>query len=153
MFAERNPQKRGKALEGVLKRLFAVSTILVREAFTLRGDQGEGVIEQIDGVVEIGGALYLVELKWLKDRVGRPDVSEHLVRVFSRSCARGIFISVSGYTEPAVTTCKEALQKAVVVLCTLEEIVKILEQEQDIRECLKAKINAAIIDKNPFHKM
>ena len=30
----------------------------------LRGSEGEGVLEQIDGVIEFGGHLYLVEMKW-----------------------------------------------------------------------------------------
>ena len=152
LFGEQNSQKRGKALEGILNRLFEASGILIREAFTLKGSQGEGIIEQIDGVVEIDGELYLVEMKWLNEPLGVSDVSQHLVRVFSRGHARGIFISASDYTEPAITTCKESLQKAVVVLCKLEEIVRLLEQESNLTDLLKAKINAAIIDKNPLHE-
>jgi len=60
LFNEQDKRKRGKALESVLNRLFKASDILVREAFTLTGDQGEGVVEQIDGVVEVDGELYLV---------------------------------------------------------------------------------------------
>jgi|ERR1022692_41768 restriction system protein len=55
LFAETNAHKRGKALEGILNRLFAAFGILVREAFTLRGNSGEGIVEQIDGVVEVEG--------------------------------------------------------------------------------------------------
>jgi len=151
LFNEQNRQRRGKELESVLNRLFNVSGILIREAFTLVGRHGEGVVEQIDGVVEIDGSLYLVEMKWLSEPVDRGDVSQHLVRIFGRCNARGIFISASDYTEPAIITCREALRDAVVVLCKLEEIVKLLEQEGDLKELLKAKINAAIIDKNPLH--
>lgn len=150
LFNEQNKQKRGKTLESVLNRLFRTGGILVREAFTLTGDQGEGVIEQIDGVVEIDGDLYLVEMKWLNEPMGVGDVSQHLVRIFSRGSARGIFISVSDYTDPAIRTCKESLNKTVVVLCKLEEIVRLLEREGDLKEWLKRKINAAIIDKNPL---
>lgn len=150
LFSEENRQKRGKALESILNRLFGLHDILVREAFTLTADQGEGVVEQIDGVVEVDGELYLVEMKWLSEPVGTSDVSQHLVRVFSRGHARGIFISVSGYTAPAVQICKESLQRAVVVLCKLEEMVRLLEREGNLKDLLKAKINAAIIDKNPL---
>ncbi len=150
LFSETNKQKRGKALESVLNRLFLAGGILVREAFALTGDQGEGVIEQIDGVVEIDGALYLVEMKWLNEPMGVGDVSRHLVRIFSRGSARGIFISVSGYTDPAIRICKESLSRTVVVLCKVEEIVRLLESEGDLKDWLEQKINAAIIDKNPF---
>lgn len=152
LFGEADAQKRGKALEGVLNRLFKVSGILVREAFTLRGWNHEGIIEQIDGVVEIDGEVYLVEMKWLKGRAGVPDVSGQLVRVFSRGEARGIIISALGFTAPAVTTCREALNNRVVIMCELQELVRLLEQGRDLREVLKAKIHAAIIDKNPLYR-
>ena len=152
LFSESNSQKRGKALESILNRLFEASGILVREAFTLRGSRGEGIVEQIDGVVEIGDAPYLVEMKWWHEPLGVGEVSQHLVRIYHRGQARGIIISESGFTEPAITTCKEALSRIVVVLCKLEEIVILLEQEKDLRAFFKAKINSAIIDKNPLYK-
>lgn len=151
LFTLPDAQRRGKALEGVLNRIFKASSILVREAFTLKGTQGDGIIEQIDGVVEIDGEIYLVEMKWWNEPLGVPEVSQHLVRIYHRGYIRGIFISSSGYTAPAINTCKEALQKTVVVLCKLEEIVKLLEQEGSLKDLLKAKIKAAIVDKNPMY--
>lgn len=152
LFNENNKQKRGKALEKVLNRLFETYGILVREAFTLTGLQGEGIVEQIDGAIEIEGELYLVEMKWWNEPLGIGDVSHHLVRLFNRGQVRGIIISESGYTGPAVTTCKEALSSIVVILCRLEEIVLLLEQEKDLRVFLKAKISAAMIEKNPMYE-
>lgn len=151
LFREKNCHKRGKALESVLNDLFGLGDILVSEAFTLKGMAGEGIIEQLDGVIEIDGEIYLVEMKWWNEPLGVGDVSQHLVRVFNRGHARGIFISASDYTEPAITTCRESLKQAVVVLCKLEEFIKLLEREGDMKEFLKSKINAAIVDKNPFH--
>ena len=46
LYREADPWTRGKALEGVLNRLFKVAGIAVRDAFTLRGSAGEGVVEQ-----------------------------------------------------------------------------------------------------------
>ena len=152
LFAETNPQKRGKALEGLLNRLFANEDISIREAFELCGDEGEGIVEQIDGVVEIDGHVYLVEMKWWKEALGTGDVAPHLVRLFGRSEARGIFISNSGYTEPAIKTCRDALQQKPVVLCTLEEIVILLDAGDPLKDLLKEKILAAVVDKNPFHR-
>ena len=150
LFNESNCQKRGKALEGILNRLFEVSGILVREAFTLKGSQREGIVEQMDSVVEIKGKLYLVEMKWWNEPLGPLEVSQHLVRIHSRGQACGIIISESGYTGPAINTCKDALRDTVIVLCKLKEIVMLLEQEKDIKAFFEAKINAAIIDKNPM---
>ena len=153
LFAMDDAHQRGRLLEGVLNRLFETSDILVRESFARVSEFGHGVIEQIDGVVELDGHIYLVEMKWLKELVGVSEVSQHLVRVFNRSASRGIFISYSDYTTPAIATCKESLSKAVVVLCTLQEFVTLLESDTGLEDFLKAKIRGSIIDKQPYTKV
>lgn len=153
LFTEDDPQSRGTTLEGVLNRLFAINGILVRESFRRTGEYGKGVIEQIDGVVELEGEIYLVEMKWLENSVGVDDVSRHLVRIYHRGFSRGIFISATEFSQAALDICIEALQKTVVILCTLEEVVRLLEQEGNLAELLKAKVQTAIIDKQPFKKV
>jgi restriction system protein len=153
LFGMTDAQKRGKQLESVLNQLFAAGGILVREAFTRVARSGEGVIEQIDGVIEMDGEIYLVEMKWWEKPLGTGEVSQHLVRVFSRNCARGLLISYSGYTDPAVAICRESLSRMVVALSGLEEIVKLLEREDNLVEFLKKKVRAAVIDKNPHHRV
>ena len=153
LFTMDNAQERGLLLEGVLNRLFAASGVLVRESFRRVPEPGQGAIEQIDGVIELDGHIYLTEMKWLKEPVGVNDVSHHLVRVFNRSASRGIFISYSEYPAPAIELCKESLSKAVVVLCTVQEFVLLLERETSIEEFLKGKIHGSIIDKQPFTKV
>lgn len=150
LFAEVNPQKRGKALESVLNRLFKAHGISIREAFTLTGGQGEGIVEQIDGVVEIDGHVYFVEVKWWEKPLGKPEVSEHLVRVFFRAESRAIILSYSGFTDAAIATCRDALQQKVVVLCTLQEIVTVLEMGLELQALFTRKIQGAILDRNPF---
>ena len=150
LFAMENPQKRGRLLEGVLNRLFDAAGILVREAFRRVEEPDEGVVEQIDGVIELDGEIYLVEMKWLNQPVDVTDVSRHLVRVFTRSAGRGLFISYSGYTGPAIATCKESLSQLVVALCTLQEFVLLIEREGSLEEFLKEKIRGAIVDKQPL---
>jgi restriction system protein len=150
LFKEQDAQRRGKALESVLNRLFKAAGILTNESFTIAGMDGEGIVEQIDGVVEIDGELYFVEMKWWRNPIGVQEISQHLIRVFSRDQARCIFVSASEYTEPAITTCRDALCQKVVVLCTLREIILVLEKEVDLKRYLKEKIKAAVIHKNPF---
>ncbi len=152
LFTVNDPQRRGKMLEGVLNRLFRVAGISIREAFTLCGQDGEGIVEQIDGVVELDGNLYLVEIKWWNRPLGPGEVAQHLVRVFNRGHARGIFLSASDFTDAAVHMCRESLSKATVVLCHMEEIVRLLEMEGDLPELLRTKLRAAVIDKNPYHR-
>ena len=152
LFGEQDAHKRGKMLERVLNELFACYDVLVREAFTIKGKCGEGVIEQIDGLIELEGHLYLVEVKWWKSPIGVGEVSPHLVRVFSRGGqARGLFISYTDFTDAAISQCRDALaQGAVVVLATLQEIVSLLETGADLKDWIKAKSNAAIVDKQPY---
>lgn len=152
LFRETNPQKRGKELESVLNRLFKTDGMLVREAFTVSGRPGEGIIEQIDGVVEIDGQLYLVEMKWWKEPIGKAEISRHLVTVYHRGQTRGICISQSGFTSGAIAICKEGLIRSVFVLCELEEVVRLLERGDDHREFWRTKIHAAMTDQNPLHK-
>ena len=53
----------------------------------------------------------------------------------------------------AISECSTALGGgAVVVLATLQEIVSLLDGEGDLQRWLKRKINAAIIDKEPYFK-
>jgi restriction system protein len=153
LFGLADPQKRGKQVEDVLNRLFWTAGILVREAFTRVAPAGEGVVEQIDGVIELDGEIYLVEMKWWDKPLGTGEVSQHLVRVFSRNCARGLLISYSGFTDPAVTICKESLARMVVALCGLQEIVQLLEREDDLAEFLRKKVRVAVIDKNPHYRV
>lgn len=152
LFALPDPHRRGKALEKVINDLFKISGISVREAFTLTGNNGEGIIEQIDGVVEFDGHVYLVEMKWWDKTMGVGEVSHHLVRLYSRKDARGILISASDYSEPAITICRDALSSVVMVLCKLEEIVRLGEMEGDLKQFLRDKVNAAIVDKQPLYE-
>ena len=153
LFACANPRERGLKLEEVVNSLFKTSGILVRESFRRTGEEGQGVIEQIDGVIDLDGEIYLVEMKWLGHKAGNGDVSQHLVRVFNRGSSRGVFISATEYTEPALQTCKDALSRAVVILCSVQEIVMLLERDGDLKELLHRKLQAAIVDKNPFTKV
>ena len=146
------PQQRGKKLEQALNRVFAAYGILVQEAFHLVGDAGEGTVEQIDGVIEMKGVLHFVEMKWYKEAVGKAEISEHLVRLMGRAEARGLFISASDYTQPAIHTCREFLQHKIVALCNLQELVFLLEQQGDLEDFLIRKIHSAQIHKNPYYK-
>lgn len=150
--ASATAQERGKMLEAALNNLFQAYGVLIHKAFHLVGDAREGIVEQIDGVIELGGTLYFVEMKWYRDPVGKPEISEHLVRLMSRAEVRGIFISASDYTEPAIHTVREFLQHKVLILSTLQEIVRLLEKEDDLAEFFIKKAQAAQIHKNPYFR-
>lgn len=144
------PQERGKLLEAVLNDLFKAYGINVREDFRRKDPDSSVVIEQIDGVIELDGAIHLVEMKWLNSPVGVGEFLPHLSRLFLRANAHGIFISSSGYTEPVVKECAIALAQKTMILCSLQEFVMLLQRQGDLIAFLKRKSQAAIVDKNPY---
>ena len=147
LFGEQDAHKRGKSLEGVLARLFEVSGILVRDPFIV--SEG-GPIEQIDGAVELDGRLYLVEMKWCSEPLGRGEVAPHLVSVWGRAGAGGIFISASGFTDSAIADFKTALADRTVVLVELREVVRALDVGFPLADLLKAKVQEATLTKRPL---
>jgi restriction endonuclease Mrr len=147
---ENDPQKRGKHLEQVLNSLFEVYGILLKHNFRRIDPEGSGVIEQVDGVIEFAGHIYLVEMKWVKEPIGVDKLSQHLVRIYGRSDARGLFIASDGYSDAAIAQCREALSQKTIALVSLHEIVRLLEQENDLVEMLNAKVRAATVEKNPY---
>ena len=134
-------------------RLFKAFGISVRESFKRIGELDESVVEQIDGVVEIDGEYYLVEMKWLKRVVTVDDVSRHLVRVYGRGSARGLFVSATEFTGAAEAECRNALAQKVVMLSTVEELLALLRDRRDLVEFVKKKVEGAMLDKIPFKKI
>lgn len=153
LFSAKNPHKRGKDLEKVLNGYFREYKILVKEDFKRTGEQGEGIIEQIDGIIDVDNTIYLVEMKWKKDSIGSEDIYAHLGRIYHRTNAHGIFISASRYSPSGITAAKEAqLKNALLILFDLDELIKIVEREDDFKSYLRERINNAIIDKDPYKK-
>jgi restriction system protein len=147
-----SPQQRGKKLESALNSLFAAYDIAVSEAFHLVGDEGEGIVEQVDGVIELNGHIYFVEMKWYQAPVGKSEISQHLVRLMGRAEARGLFVSASNFTDPAMFQTREFLQHKLMVLCHLDEIVAVLERQSELAEFLNQKVQAAIVHKNVYFR-
>ncbi len=147
------PHKRGKLLEKVLNDLFRTHEILIQEDFKRIDSEGAGIIEQIDGVIEFDSSIFLVEMKWHKEPIGVEKIAQHLVRIFNRPDAKGIFISSSRFTEATIVQCKEALSQRTIILCTLEELVFLLDNKKDLVDFLRKKIRAATVDKNPFFEI
>ena len=147
------PQKRGKLLEGVLNDLFRAYGIHIKEDFKRIDPMDGSVVEQIDGVIELDNQLYLVEMKWLKSPVGVNELAPHMVRLFSRADARGIFISTSEYTAPVINECTNHLNNKTMILSSVKEFVMLLMSERDLVTMLRQKVNAALIDKKVFHEV
>jgi hypothetical protein len=92
-------------------------------------------------------------MKWLKEPVGIGEFSAHLVRLFGRANANGIFLSNSAYTEPVIKEYTSALNLRTMFLCSLREIVMLLQRRDDLVEFLRTKSRAATIEKNPHFEI
>ncbi len=144
------PQKRGKLLEGVLNDLFRAYGIHVKEDFKRHDPGGTLVVEQIDGIIEFEGHIYLVEMKWLKDPVGVNELSSHFVRLFARPDVRGLFISSSDFAGTSIAECITHSANKTMVLSSVREFVMLLMSERDLVQMLRAKARAAVLAKKPF---
>ena len=147
------PQKRGKLLEGVPNDLFRAYGVHIKEDFKRIDPVDGSVVEQIDGVIEFDNHLYLVEMKWLKKPVGVNELAPHMIRLFSRADARGIFISTSEYTAPVISECTNHLNNKTMILSSVKEFVMLLMSERDLVTMLRRKVNAALVDKKPFREV
>lgn len=153
LFGESDPHRRGKAVESALNRLFAAYDVLIADDFRRKGAAGEGVLEQIDGVIEVDKELYLVEMKWWASSLSAEVLAPHVSRLMMRAGVSGLYISSSDYTASALELADSVLQQRVLVLCTLQEIVALLEREGDLTEFIRAKVRAAKLGRMAFKKI
>jgi restriction system protein len=143
-------QQRGKALEQILNDYFKSENLHVRDSFHIVGNSGEGIVEQIDGAIELDGHLFIVEMKWLSEKVGPEPAGYFLSKVFSRSDCGGILIAHPGVTPAAVRHFETALQgKRTVFICTLQEIFGVLNSGDSLTEHLRQRRQRAILDGQP----
>ncbi len=153
VFAEADAQRRGKQLEVALNALFAACGILVEEDVRRKGGDGVGVVEQIDGVIKIDNELLLVEIKWWSESIGYAEISPHISRLMLRAGVSGLFISNSDFTPSAIKVAEDFLNQRTLVLCTLQEIVALLEREGDLEDFIRKKITAARVNRLPLKKI
>jgi hypothetical protein len=131
--------------------MFDAEGVAVREPFTRRDESGVP-LEQVDGAIDVDGELYLVEAKWLATPMGVEHVNPHISRLFVRGDARGLVLSASGYTSSAVAAARDALSVKTVILCELEELLRLFGTDTPLVQYLRYKIQAAVLNKQPLYK-
>ena len=91
------PQKRGYALEPIFTDLMRLSGVPVEEPFRIVG-------EQLDGAIKYDGHYYLLELKWTANKSDPKEIGHFFYKVEGKMQARGLFVSMSGFTDGAIVT-------------------------------------------------
>jgi hypothetical protein len=129
------PQQRGYELEKIFSELMRISKIDITDSF--RNDA-----EQIDGAIKYDGYYYLVELKWRKNQTDLADIASHYMKVEGKMDARGIFISMEGYTQPTLS----ALPKGKTIKVLLMDgvhLMNVITGQYTFGELLEASIKQA----------
>lgn len=91
------PQKKGYELEALFTELMHISAISVEEPFRIEG-------EQLDGAIKYDGHYYLLELKWTANKSDPKEMGHFFYKVEGKLEARGIFISMSGFTQGVISS-------------------------------------------------
>jgi len=95
---ETDLQKRGYLLEKFLYDLFVLEGVDPKASFKIVG-------EQIDGSILWNGHVYLVEAKWVKKPVAGAEFGAFMYKLGGKTVdTRGLYISINGYSEEAVTS-------------------------------------------------
>jgi hypothetical protein len=106
---ELEPQKRGYALESIFTELMRLSGIPVEEPFRITG-------EQLDGAIKYDGHYYLLELKWTADKSDPKEIGHFFYKVEGKMQARGLFVSMSGFTNGAIATLPKGKELKILLL-------------------------------------
>jgi hypothetical protein len=87
------PQQRGYDFERFLKDLFDAFGLTAHAPYSLVG-------EQIDGSFELQGETYLLEAKWINQKIGIGELGTFAAKLNQKaSWTRGLFISFHGFTK------------------------------------------------------
>lgn len=125
-------QGRGYALETILNRLFELFDFDPKGSFKCTG-------EQIDGAFSFNFEEYLLEVKWRKKQTALADLdsfSGKIGRKFENTL--GLFISISGFSEEAVSQLKNSPDKRV-LLMDGGDLIAILEERITLSDLLMRK--------------
>lgn len=104
-----SPQARGYALEKIFGELMLLSQIVTHEPFRITG-------EQIDGGIRYDGHYCLVELKWTKDKTSPEELASFYFKVEGKLDARGVIISINGYTNGVIESLPRGKELKVLLL-------------------------------------
>lgn len=102
-------QERGYELEKIFTQLMLISDITVAEPFRIVG-------EQFDGAVKYEGRFYLIELKWTAAKTDPAQVGHFYYKISGKMDGRGLFISMSGFTDGVTSTLPHGKELSMMLL-------------------------------------
>jgi hypothetical protein len=137
-----DPQQRGLALEPFLNRLFALFDLDPRAAFALKG-------EQIDGAFTFDTDDYLLEARWLSEKVDPKQVRDFAGKVAEKAHRTGgLMISINGFSSEAVDLLRRSGPR--LLLADGADLAAVLEGAFGLGELLLRKRRHAAETGHPF---
>lgn len=134
--ANMEPPQRGFAFERLLTDLFAAFDLAPRGSFRLTG-------EQIDGSFHHGAHTYLLEAKWHGQRLGQSELLVFSGKVGGKAqWTRGVFISLSGYTDEGLEAFARGKQTNIICFDGLD-LHAILDGKVSLPTLIAMKTRAA----------
>jgi hypothetical protein len=131
MHAETDAQKRGRALEPFLNRLFSLFDLAPRNSFTLED-------EQVDGAFTFSTDDYLLEAKWENHPASREDVDVLAQKVLRKGRnTMGLFLAISGFSESAVRAHSNKGEGLIFMEGT--DLFAVLDEQVSLVDLLEAK--------------
>jgi len=128
--------KRGFAFEKFLNEMFTVYNLEPRGSFRIVG-------EQIDGSIQIGTDIYLVEAKWHDKQIDQSELLIFHGKVEGKSkWSRGLFISYSGFTHDGLTAYSRGRPTDIIGLDS-QDLFYILDGEMSLVEAINRKARRA----------
>lgn len=129
------PQNRGHDFEKFLTKMARFFDLKVTEAFKIKGTQ-------IDGTIKFDGENYNIEAKWHDRLLSDEPLMAFCHKQEINMHGRGIFISINGFTEGALSMLERSSIKNT-VLMDGEDIALILNEMISLPDTLDKKIHAA----------
>lgn len=132
---ETNPdaQSRGYEFQSLLHDLFEAFDMEPKQSFRITG-------EEIDGSFVLDSETYLLEARWRTAKAGRADLGFFSDKVERKSAwTRGLFISMSGFSEEAITAMKVGKPPGFVIM-SRDDLLKVLEGRASLPDLLREKV-------------
>ena len=133
----------GLSLERVLNELFALYDLEPNEPFRVVG-------EQIDGSFLLDSEVYLLEAKWTASPVGESELLVFRGKVEGKSSfTRGLFISINGFSRPAMQAITTGKQPTFVMMDGAD-LYRVLEGHLRLDGLLRTKVRRLAERGQPF---
>ncbi len=129
---EKNSQKRGFALEKLLRELFELFDLDPKASFKIIG-------EQIDGAFTFNNIDFLLEAKWEKDSIGSKELYGFDGKLKSKlENTLGLYLSINGFSEDGVTAYSGSGRR-LIILTDGADLMAVLDGRIKLDELLLRK--------------